>query len=98
MKIKEIEELFTEAQRHRVIAHESVYQCLTHGPELVKRVREQDAENKALREALRSCLSCMKIQERREDGSFHLSVEAFRPVWDEAKARAVAALESKGGG
>ena len=60
---------------------------------------EMTAEREAkLREALRSCLSCMKIQERREDGSFHLSVEAFRPMWDEAKARAVAALESKGGG
>lgn len=56
------------------------------------------AEREAkLREALRSCLSCMEIQEHREDESFHLSVEAFRPMWDEAKANAMAALEQKGG-
>lgn len=95
MKIKEIEELFTEAQKHRVIAHESVHQCLTHGPELVKRVREQDAENKALREAVQALIAAMCDQLKREKGLFHIPAHTMRYMWAQAIRKGRKALKGE---
>lgn len=49
-----------------------------------------------LREALGGLLDVMDIQEKRRSGEFHLSVEAFTPLWREAKDRARAALAVSG--
>lgn len=46
-----------------------------------------------LREAAEELLNVMETQENRDDESFHLSITAFRPMWDDAKAKARAALE-----
>ena len=48
----------------------------------------REAELAAVREATRDCLAVIDMQERRDAGEFHLSIVAFRPIWDRAKARA----------
>jgi hypothetical protein len=37
---------------------------------------------------IKALLNVMEIQESRDSGEFHLSIEAFRPMWDEAKSNA----------
>lgn len=43
------------------------------------------ASSHALRHVVVRLLEVMAIQERRDGGEFHLSAEAFRPLWDKAK-------------
>lgn len=52
-----------------------------------------------MRQALKTCLNVMEMQEQREAGEFHLHVSTFRPMWDAAKEiarRLVAAAEGEG--
>lgn len=45
--------------------------------------------------ALRGCLSVMYIQEQRQKEEFHLSAEAFQPMWDKAMADGHSVLASE---
>jgi len=47
--------------------------------------------------ALTDTLNAMEIQEQRETEEFHLSITAFRPIWDKAKNDARAALAAATG-
>lgn len=65
-----------------------------------KYIKVEDAErilnalnsHPALVAALEATVNVMEIQENRDEGSFHLHVDQFRPMWDNAKAGARAAL------
>ena len=45
--------------------------------------------------ALKECLEAMETQEERMAGNSHISSNAFKPIWDEAKAKAKEALKDK---
>ena len=45
-----------------------------------------------LKNALKDCLHSMEMQERREQGLFHISAPAARHIWDRSKKRARALL------
>lgn len=38
-----------------------------------------------LNEIIGNLISAMEIQEKRESSEFHLTSEAFKPIWDSAK-------------
>jgi hypothetical protein len=47
-----------------------------------------------MRAAIKELIDVMEIQEQRETEAFHLHVSQFRPMWDEAKAKGRAALNT----
>lgn len=51
-----------------------------------------------LKQIVEELVWCMDTQEKRKSEEFHLSAEAFVPIWDNAKARAIALLRPTNGG
>ena len=47
----------------------------------------------SLLHALEECVRVMRMQERRESGEFHLSADAFAPLWNKARDEAEKLIE-----
>lgn len=47
--------------------------------------------------ACKTALEVMRTQEKRESEEFHLSAEAFRPIWDKTVKALEEAIEDAGG-
>lgn len=69
----------------------------TQGKKRQQRTVKSDATVKANpeQEAIKALLNAMEMQEKRETGAFHIPQHTARPIWDEAKAKGIAALSSK---
>lgn len=83
---------WADLQEEEAVNHVNV---IAHGDpnSFVRRVQHNPGVAVELLAACKKMLTIMEMQEKREAEEFHLSAEAFRPLWDEAKSQARQAIK-----